>query len=80
MDAGLADAGLAEAGLAEAGLAEAGLADAGLAEAGLAEAGGTPAVPGRTGPRLSGGLPANLGGISIIALLINTATGFRSEA
>ena len=28
----------------------------------------------------TGGLPANLGGISIIALLISTATGFRSLA
>ena len=28
----------------------------------------------------TGGLPANFGGISIIALLINTATGLRSEA
>ena len=28
----------------------------------------------------TGGLPANFGGISIIALLISTATGFRSLA
>ena len=29
---------------------------------------------------LTGGLPANFGGISIIALLISTATGLRSLA
>jgi hypothetical protein len=36
--------------------------------------------PFRRDSGLTGGLPANFGGISIIALLISTATGFRSLA
>ncbi len=39
-----------------------------------------PVVPRGAGSGFTGGLPANFGGISIIALLMRTATGFRSLA